>query len=435
MLVAAASIFGLQQVVEVCRAAEGTTVRTMDVHCRASAVRADGSLFTIVAEERAGASGLDRQRLLLCASKDGGRTWATVAAWSVGLLGEASLVADPAPERPVVHVVFTSRDNEAGELGLAHRVFGVEESTWLGEATVVHVPADGDGQFQVADVEVGSDGALFVAALGFTARDRGLGRRPAVLFRREPKTGAWADPVRLNGASEGDLAVLALRGPELLSGYRARAPVSALMLRRMALATGELAAERAITDLGDPILPTDGAIPEERLAALARRPLHAPRAFSMLHDADGEVRVLQVVTSVFGSELRLTTDPEGRPSHERVDTDLPAPMRGEDFQHFGLARGPGAELYAIWSRLRDDHATLWWRRLGDDRASEPRLIATGGPGAFTRVNTVRSAHADCTWFAVASGSWTDAPGGKVVAVGVIPARVTRAVDPPTVRRK
>lgn len=416
-----------QQVVEVYRAPESTTVRTVDMRCRGIAATADGTLFVVVIEDRKG-EGLERRSLRLLASRTKGLKWETCDAWAVGPTAEASLVADPT--RPLVHVVYTTRVGEIPALSLAHRVFDAETSAWTGPPEIVRAAKSADDQFQVADVETDAEGALLVTAQGFMQKDKELGRYPAVVFLRRPGQ-AWQGPLRVNRSEEGASPLIVWTASRTLIAYlgRGRTGLPAPSFRSLDLTRFTLGTdERRLTSVGAPTLDPENPNQREVLGRVMDRPPLIPQRFACVADVRGEVQILQLLVMPFGGEFRLTTGPDlAEPIHRFVDRDHMPELRGEQFQHFGLVRGPGAELFAIYSKVADAHATLWWRQLGEGPASEPRLLANDAEGAFAQINPYRSGHFDCTLLAVAAGPSTLAPGGRIVAVGVVPARVTRAV--------
>jgi hypothetical protein len=421
-----------QRVVEIYRAPPGASCATLDPRCRGSAATADGKLFVLLAEHRE-VEGLGQQVLRLLRSDDRGLHWAPEVEWACGGESEGSVLADP--QLSVLHIVHATKEFDGAHLSLLHRTWDTERRAWQGEPVVVARATRRHDQFQMCDLELAADGTLLVTAMGFTESDAKLASYPAVLFLRPRGAPAWSPLVRLSQAPSGG------GSPQIALAERVPTFVYAswgsdrfgLTVRRLHPDRSLRTEDGTMFDLGFPYDPRslqrDALVLrlEAEPRVIPARNLRLANAFSAVAGIDGKLRLLHASRNAEQAELRLSIDPLGHsPKHVHLDLDSGLGADNIHYRHFGLARGPGAELIAVYSKLSESHAKLWTVRVHDDSlADPPRLLATGSAGSYAHVNTFRSSYVDSTLFAVVSGVAEDAPGGRVLGVGLFPARTTR----------
>lgn len=403
-----------QHLIEVTRAGPDEMVGCSAAYQNGAAPARNGALFVLVSRATFGRQTGGNPGVLLGAdlelwrSDDGGLTWRRAASTPTGEDGNGSLI----PDGDLLACLWSSRQGTPFSHVFFQR-YDPANDRWLGEPVRLAEGVSVGGQYHAGDLVRTTEGAL-VAVFGNDAAALG----PAWTCSwstgmRWLKAGAaatdWSPVVQVNVNNYGCTASASARGSLVDITYRTNPGEAIHGLRTVDGATGQFAQ------------PTDeNAGPEpgpgQYIANLGILCGDGVGGRSLLHllgdHAPGNGR-LAVSWSRPGEPLRTTT----------IASDPVLCAGNENPQHFTLARGPGNQVFALFSKQSEGFADLWQCVLEDGRpVGEAKVVAHGDKGAFVTLTGMRCSEVWSGLRAVTLGRTEQHPGGIVSVFGAWPAR-------------
>ena len=402
-----------QRLVEITRAAARESVGGMAPTQNGAAPTRNGALFVPIVRVT-NVAGVDRLHdsrrsdLELWRSDDGGSSWRKTASTSTD--NDSNGVVVPDGE----HLsVLWSAVGSATFGSVFWQRYDPRTDRWLGEPVLLAAGVSDDDQCAPSDLVRTPAGAL-VAVFG----NRSTVRAPAWncswstgmrLLAAGAAPTAWSEMVQVNVASYGCAASAMGRGELVDITYRTCPNEAIHGLRTVDATKGTF-----VQDRDENVGPEPG--PEQFVANIGVLCVDGTGGRSLLHllgsHGAGKGR-LAVSWSRPGEPLRTTTIAEDPVLH----------AGNENPQHFTLARGPGNQVFAYFSKQSEDFANLWQCVVEEGRPmGEAKVVARGDAKAFVTISGMRSSEVFSGLHVVTTARTEKAPGGVVSVFGSWPAR-------------
>lgn len=349
--------------------------------------------------------GRPNTQLELWRSDDGGPTWRKVATCAMERSGAGGIVAEPGGK--VVHCVWSHSPKDFSSV--YHQAFDTTTNQWLGKPRLVAKGVDVDVQYLPYDLEITADGTV-VVCLGNGAMAQAPWRNSWASALSWLPSGAkqFATPVQINPDDTGCLGTIQVRGKQVATTYRTVRAGAVICLRWFDVTTGA---------------PVSDAEPQ---VSAAGEGLQTNNGSAITIDDTGAITVLYVVGASDEGRGRMmiahNADGSGTTwtQHELAED---APLRGGNYNdcHFVLARGPGPQAVAYYTKLADQHRKLY-RRLVDNGKPIGSEKVVAESDKITALTSLRSSVASSSVQVVITRTDKTAPFGEVVAYGLMPAR-------------
>lgn len=379
---------------------------TMDPRQRGLAVTADRTLWSLVTEH-APLGEMDRERLRLLCSVDGGVSWRHAADTATTDDGEGSLVAEDGR----LHLLWNARHG-ASEFSVYFQTFDPAAGAWIGRPERLLAGTSAENQFYAGDIDVTAAGAL-VATVQTHARppEPWRGSWNTGLLIRPAGRRAWEDVLQVNVGRTGGNPQIVVHGDVAHIAYTTTARGFGVYYRSY-----DTRALRWLTGRDQLVSEPEG----DRVSS---------NTFSMVADLDGRLFVLYAAgdRDPGRGSLVLASALPGSPWTRHVLAEDPLLQSGDfRYPHVGLVNGPGNDVIAIYSKLGEEHRVLYTRVLSASAMTagslpgRERAIAREGPGTFVRWNGVRSSRYTSLLYGLVSSR-----AGAVSALGIeFPVRTT-----------
>lgn len=402
-----------QRLVEITRAAAGEYVGGMASTQNGAAPTRSGALFVPIvrAADVAGVDRLhDRRRsdLELWRSDDGGLSWRKAASTPTDNDCNGVVV----PDGELLSVLWCATGATTFGSVFWQR-YDPRTDGWIGAPVLLAAGASNDDQFAPSDLVRTPAGAL-VAVFG----NRATARAPAwncswstgmrwLAAGAEP--GAWAEMVQVNVFSYGCAASAMGRGELVDISYRTNPNQAIHGLRTFDASKGTF-----VQESDQNVGPEPG--PEQFVANIGVLCVDGTGGRSLLHllgDHEPGKGRLAVSWSRPGEPLRTTT----------IAEDPVLKAGNENPQHFTLARGPGNQVFAYFSKQGEDFANLWQCVVEEGRPmGEAKVVARGAAKAFAIVSGMRCSEVFSGLHVVTTARAEPTSGGVVSVFGSWPAR-------------
>jgi len=340
---------------------------------RAIAQSSDGTFFVLVL--RASNGSKQRNGDLELWSSSGGSTWQQVTSLPTTHDGLGSVVADP--HQPHLHMVWNARDG--GEWSsVFHAVFDLQTGTWISGPTCLAPATGSNDQYFANDLCWVGDRLATAIGAHRAPKTRGYSAWCSCIRILEDREKAqWSDPQSLSIGAAAISANLASFDGLLLSAFRTYAEGDhCIATRRWRAQNNKF---------------HGGVVRVAPLAGERRR-----------HTNQGLVAIDQYGHRYVLTALGTTANTEGRivVSHTAangvawttttIDDDPRVKGGNTNVMHIALARGPGNQMLAFYSKVSEGHTRLYQQVLDQGRAiGAPRQIGQGAVGAFEQLSGVR----------------------------------------------
>lgn len=404
-------------------APEGQRCRVMPPNCRGVAITPENRVLVCVLSWSGSPSPTRNEggTLWLCRSDDGGKTFGRPLQVAKGVSGRASILARRDSE--VCDLVWDAR-RESGGVEPWHQTYDAAQGSLRGEARCLLRSPQSRQDSYVTDICPLPDGSLAVTLFA--------NRSPV-----KPMVSAWdgalllldaerspGKALRLNVGSTGIQASLQPDGEGLLRiGFRSHGTQGyGLYERRFSLQTGTFAAARPRI-----------LVPSGRLDQVQAEPSNTG---VMARDGQGGFYLLYG----WGQPSHKSRQPKGglrisyrpragaadKPAWQAVQVAEDEGPDGGNVNplHFGLSRGPGNQVFAIYTLRREGFARIYRAAFAEGRAfGKPQLLKGGAKGSFRAINTLRDHRLYSTLWAVGSGEDPRSGRERVqVLAGTLPLR-------------
>lgn len=402
-----------QRLVEITRAAAGEHVGGMAATQNGAAPTRGGALFVpIVRSVRV--PGVDRLHdsmrsdLELWRSDDGGLSWRKAASTPTDNDSNGVIV----PDGELLSVLWCAVGSATFGSVFWQR-YDPRTDGWIGAPVLLAAGAGDDDQFAPSDLVRTPAGAL-VAVFG----NHATARAPAwncswstgmrwLAAGAEPT--AWSEMVQVNVFSYGCAASAIGRGDLVDISYRTNPNQAIHGLRTVDATKGTFLQVR-----DENVGPEPG--PEQFVANIGVLCVDGTGGRSLLHllgdHQPGKGR-LAVSWSRPGEPIRTTTIADDPVLH----------AGNENPQHFTLARGPGNQVFAYFSKQSEDFANLWQCVVEEGRPmGEAKVVARGEAKSFVTISGMRVSEVFSGLHVVATSRSDKVPGGSVSVFGTWPAR-------------
>jgi hypothetical protein len=405
-----------QRLIEVTRAGPDQVVWCSSPTQHGAAPARTGGLFVLVtratyakgAAAAAGGGAGGEQRgsdLELWRSDDRGFTWRHAA--SAPTRGDGNGVV--IPDGDLLSCLWSSRHGTEWSNVFWQR-FDPAQNQWLGTPTPLALGSSTNDQYHASDLARGDDGGL-LAAIGNQAEAVG----PA--FRCSWSTGMrwlgagrtdWSPLQQVNVSSYGCCASAMARGHLVDLTYRTCPNEAIHGLRSIDLRDGSFVQQNDENAACPPA-------PEQFVANVG----------VLCRDDTGGRSLLHLLGDHVPGRGRLALS-WSRPGEPTVTTaiaeDPPLQAGNENPQHYTLARGPGSQVFAYFSKASEAHRQLWQCVVEEGRpVGQAQVVATGDDSAFVVLSGQRSSAVSCGLRVVTLGRTAALPGGLVSVFGSWPA--------------
>lgn len=379
----------------------GGAARCMEPWRRSLAAMPDGSLWCLVYD--ADGSGTPAgAHLLLLRSQDSGASWAAMA--DTPTIGDNLGAISSGPGSDVLHVAWGATDGGA-QVNLYYQAFDTRTLGWIGARDLLLQGANANDQYYATDIAVTERGTIGVAlqthrtplAPGLTPWSGGL------LVKRTADT-AFHGPYCFNTDSYGVNLDIQAVGEVFHGAFRTNTGLYGIRYRAF-----DSAALQFQTNTDVPIYGANQAT------------MLASNASNIAADADGNLYILFATgaTTAGQGDIRLCYAAAGNYgtwTSQSVAQDPDLTAGNVTYLHYGLARGEGGTVYAIYSkRTQEQHQNLYMRIYAAGTALTPEVPLVLGTevDAFTVVCGVRSENLHSSLMALVSGTPPSQPQGRV----------------------
>lgn len=306
---------------------------------------------------------------------DNGRQWQMVTSVPTDDEGLGCLVAEP--QRPRLHMLWNAKpDGKFASVFFA--TFDLETGKWTGKPQCLAKATGSNDQYFANDFCFVGD--KLVAAIGAHRSPKTNGYSAWCSCLRvlsDLDSSKWSAPASVSNGSAGIGANLAGYGDTLHMAFRTYSGNDHCIATRRWHAGASKFLENVV-----------------RVAPLAGE--------TRRHTNNGLVAIDQLGHRYVFTAIGTTKHTEGRlvVSHAKgdakkwacFDVDDDPKIRGgnTNIPHIALARGPGNQMLAFYSKLTEDYRNLYMQILDQGRPiGKPRQIEAGLPGAFERLSGVR----------------------------------------------
>lgn len=400
----------LRQVV-VVRCGAGEAYAAMGPQQRSIVRARDGNYWLLLAHHVDADAGKGRKRsdrLELWCSADGTQ-WAKGTEVPMPDSGSGSLVADPA--QPQIALVWQSSALQQGIASVYSQVFDAAQRLWLGEPLLVAKGASEEDQYFANDLDRTADGSL-VAAIGShrnppqPAWNCGWSTALSVL---RPQDRAWSPLQQINVASYGVGGGIHARGSMVHMCYRTCPDEAIIGLRSYDVAKGAFVQAK-----------------DEQVSLPLEQPLGIANTCVPMIDALGGRYVLYVVGDHNPGKGRLcigyAEDAAAAWRTLELATDAACIRGNENYASFTMARGPGNQVHAFYSKTAEASAVLYQRVLDHgELIGDERAVANGAAGAYLAVTGIRQPELRTGVLVVSTSRTEQDPGGAICVLGNLPA--------------
>lgn len=367
---------------------------------RALAAMPGGELFVFVDRIEG-----DEHRLELHASTDGGLHWARLAEAPTPQARDGTMLVDG--DR--LFCAWAGQGSKQFASAFVQH-FDPVARAFVGEPVELAVGTGAEDQYSPQDVER-TDAGVLVLAVGSHRRPPApwTTGRSTGLYLLRPESSEWDGPHQVNVASFGVWGDIQAVGEVVHSSYRTISQEPFIASRAFDVATGKFttAIDRRVSAEGESI--SNSAI--------------------TCVDGRGGVYVVFVRGDRIPGRgvVRIGYARPGSDEFNAVDlfADPDLFAGNENPASFSLARGPGDEVTAVYSKRSEQNAHLYTRLLADGQPmGRERRVVAGEAGRFETVSGIRSTQFETGVVALTTG-WSDHVRNRRIEVfGLLPARVT-----------
>jgi hypothetical protein len=401
-----------QRLIEVTRATAFENLSTSASGQNGAAPARNGALFVPIVRTRfAGPVDGDRgavvdSELELWRSDDGGLGWRRANVAPTNGDGNAALI----PDGELLACLWSAADGQTFSSVFWQR-YDPRTDQWVGSPTSIAAGTSGSDQYHASDL-ARTDGGALVAVIGNHADPK------APVWNCSWSTGMrwlaadaseWGPLVQVNVNSYGCCATAMARGERVDISYRTCPAEAVHGLRTVDGRTGRFEQD------------TDENAGNEPAADA-----YIANVGVLCHDATGGRSLLHLLASRSPGKGRLVVSWSRQGTSGRTTTiaDDPVLVAGnENPQHFTLARGPGNQVFAYFSKQSEGFAHLWQCVVEEGvPVGEARRVASGEEGAFVNLAGMRSSGVFSGLHVVALGRGGKSGGGVVSVFGSWPAR-------------
>ncbi|MDP6423323.1 MAG: hypothetical protein QGG14_01160 [Planctomycetota bacterium] len=351
---------------------EPEVARSMLANQKGLAITADGRLWSLVywsdgSWKASNPNKLDPQRnlsrhLLVCMSKDGGKSWSRISEARTTGEGYGSLVVDP--DGYTLHIVWYAWNGKKTTANWYNSVFYAPYDTrrgqWIGSDQVLVAGSDPRTQtYSLPDIAIttsGVIGVVFVCARGVPTGWVGAGGswNAGLLWFKNSK---WSVPHRVNVGSTGVSPNIHAHGDNLHLSYRVAIGGYGICYRRFDTLTEKFGAEGEL-----PVVP-DPSNPKANIPNL--------RANNVSHCAvqpNGDVYVFYVTATAVASGGRhwFVYSKSGANKFSapmQIDDDTGMGWGNNTYRFHNLARTGSGVVVAVYSKLVEKNRHLYARLL------------------------------------------------------------------------
>jgi hypothetical protein len=341
--------------------------------------------------------------LELWRSDDGGETWRCAASTSTEDDVDGTLVVDG----DGIACAWTANDNRDWSAVYWQR-YDVQQDRWIGEPTPL---IKEDNHYTCYDMARTNSGAIVVAIGSHRSPPKPTWRTGWSTGMRwlRPGDEQWQPLVQVNVAIYAVCTNLISRGDLVDFTYRTNPRAAVHGVRTFDCAKGVFAQDA-----------------EERAMVEPAKGAHVTNMGVLCADDTGGRTLLHVLGDGKPGAGRLVVS-FGRPGDEWKTVDLaddpPLCAGNENPAHFALARGPGDQVFAYFSKQSEDFSQLWQCVIESGvPATEPRVVASGVAGEFATLCGMRDSSCHSGLHVVIRGATPEHPGGVVSVYGTWPAR-------------
>lgn len=374
-----------------------------------------GALFVLVVRTTfagPGRTGAATGDLELWRSDDRGAAWQRAASTPTTGDSEGTLVPDGD------NLVCAWSANSDGKWTNVYvQRFDVAKNEWIGAPEQLTQAAGDEDQYFTPDLARTDNGTLVVSI--------GCHRSPPSppwqggwntgMRALRPGAKEWTPVQQVNGDSYGVAGSVLVRGDLVDFTYRHNPGWSNAVhgLRTFDAGTGQLR---------DASPPMTNAQPDDNSMTA--------NTGIFCSDGSGGRTLLHLVGNHGPGRGRLAvTFARGEQPFRTVDLvdDAPLHAGNENSAHFTLARGPGTQVWAYFSKLGEQFANLWQCMLEDGVAvSAPRIVVKGEPQQFAAMSGMRTDGVFCGLHVVVTTRVPKNRGGVVSVFGSWPSRTVWA---------
>ncbi len=398
-----------QRLIEITRAAADEAVSCMPVYAHGTAPARNGALFVLVSRATyagPGRTGDATSAIELWRSDDRGASWrrATVVP------GRGASECAIAPDGADMVCAWTAANGGKWSNVFAQR-YDVAKNEWLGAPQQLTQASGDEDQYFATDVARAANGAIVVAigshrsppmppwTCGWSAGMRCL----------LPGKTEWTPVQQVNADSYGVAGNMLVRGDCIDFTFRSCPAEAVHALRTFDCARGKL------LDPTPPITPPDPAA-DACIANVGLWCADGTGGRSLIH--------LRGAHEAGRGRLAVAHARAGSSEFHTVDlADDPTLQAGnENPTHYTLARGPGNQVLAYFSKVGEQFANLWQGLLEDGvLVGAPRIVVNGQPGQFALLNGMRLGEAFTGLHVIVAARSEKEPGGVIQAFGTWPA--------------
>ncbi len=410
-LVAQAPVRG-QQLVTVTTALADENVTAARCFQNGIAAVPGGELFVLVvrAKKVAGERGESwTSGLELWRSRDGSHGWQRATAMTVRGASDGAIVVDG---DHLAVLCSATGDDAFGDVWFQR--FDPASSEWVGQPVSLMNGRGEEDQYFCYDLARTASGSL-VAAIG---------------SHRSPTLPGWA-----SGWSSG-ARCLAAGGTEWSALQQANVGYSGVVANVVARGETVEFVYRTIhedTLLGLRTFDAAGGAFVEAKDVCVIAPEHVGKNANVgvvCLDGSGGRTVLHVSAADMPGHGTLAVSfsrPDGPVTTTTITADPPLLAGNENPGHFSLARGPGEQVFAYFSKVSEEHARLWQVVVEQGKpVVAPKVVVEGAPGQFQGVTGQRASSVFSGLHVATSGHPAEHPTGVVAVFGAWPARTLRA---------
>lgn len=357
----------------------GGAARANEPWRRSLAAMPDGSLWCLV-HDNDGSGAAAGQHLRLLRSLDSGANWTAVA--DTPTVGDSRGVLVPGVGCDTLHLAWSATDGTA-QYNLYHQTFDTLALAWIGTPTLLLQGTNSNDQYYATDIELTERGTIGIALQTHrTPITSGLTAWSGAILVRRPGDTTFQGPFRLNTDTYGVNASLQAVGEVFHAAFRTNTGLYGIRYRAFDSSTLQFT--------------TPADVP---LYGSSQSTMLASNGSCIAADADGNLYILFAVgaAGVPGQgEIRLayaTAGNYGTWTHQLVAADPDLLAGNVTYTHYGLCRGEGSLVFAVYSRLTgEQHQNLYLRPFlaGTALTPEVQLVAGTEPASFSAVSGLRS---------------------------------------------
>lgn len=399
-----------QRLVEITRGNARETVSTMACYQHGVAPARNGALFVLVVRATLvgpapGHGSSYTSELELWRSDDRGGTWRRAQVAPTRGASDGAIV----PDGEGLACAWSASDGGAWANAYWQR-YDVARDAWLGEPVRLTTATGDEDQYFVTDLARAANGALVVAIGSHRsppAPTWNCGWSTGMRWLRAGSS-EWSPLQQANVDSYGCCGNLLVRGDVVDFTYRSCPSEAVHALRSFDTA-------KAVWIESEPITPRDPPAGSytANTGIWCADGTGGRALFHLVGDHRPGNGRLVVSFARAGGPFVTTT----------VADDPPLQAGNENATHFTLARGPGNQVLAYFSKASEQFADLWQVLLEDGvPVGQPKQVVKGAPQQFVLLNGMRIGEAHCGLHVVATSRNERSPGGVVAAFGTWPAR-------------